>query len=178
MTELDLDADCLHLGLCTDSCPGLRPETDEDNDFLLALYISTRETGLRQSGWSETEIHAFLTQQFETQRLSYRQLYPHASFQLITIQGEAIGRLYLDRGEEEYRLIDISLLPAYRNRHLGRDLIQSILDEATKKGKPVSLHVEHHNPAYSLYVRLGFVPIENDGVYILMQWRLDNTAPV
>lgn len=162
MTDLDSGAVCL------------RPETDEDKDFLLHLYISTREAELLQIGWPQAEIHSFLTQQFKAQHLSFRQLYPHAAYQIIELQGEATGRIYLQRGKDEYRLIDISLLPAFRNQNLGRYLIQSILDEAAETGKPVSLHVEHFNPAYRLYERMGFVQLEDRGTHLFMQWRPDN----
>lgn len=153
----------------------LRTETSQDSTFLLKLYISTREAEFLQVGWTQAELQPFLTQQFEAQSLSYHQLYPEADFQLIEYQGESIGRLYLHRGEEEYRIIDIALLPAFRKRNLGCYLIQSILYEAAETGKPVSLHVEHSNPACRLYIRMGFVPIENRGAHLFMQWRSDNT---
>lgn len=168
MTDQDIGTDLDSVAIC------LRPETDEDKDFLLELYISTREAELLQIGWSQREIISLLTQQFEAQQLSYRQLYPHAAYQLIALPGKVIGRLYLERGEDEYRIIDISLLPAFRNQNLGRHLIQSIQDEAAETGKPVSLHVEHSNPAYRLYKRLGFVPIENRGAHLFMQWQPDS----
>ncbi|MDX2487763.1 MAG: GNAT family N-acetyltransferase [Gammaproteobacteria bacterium] len=162
MTDLDSGAVCLRL------------ETAEDKDFLLHLYISTREAELRQTGWPQTEIHSFLTQQYEAQCLSYRQLYPDATYQLIMLQGETIGRLYLDRGEDEYRLIEIPLLPAFRNQNLGSHLVQSILDEAAEKAKPVSVHVEYINPARRLYQRLGFEPKEDRGAHLFMEWWPDH----
>jgi len=158
MADLDSDEVCLRL------------ETDEDRDFLLHLYISTREAELQQTGWPQTEIHSFLTQQYEAQCLSYRQLYPDAAYQLIVLQGKMIGRLCLNRGKDEYRLIDISLLPAFRNQNLGSHLIQSILDEAAEKTKPVSVHVEYINPARRLYERLGFEPKEDRGAHLYMEW--------
>jgi len=161
MADLDSDEVCLRL------------ETDEDRDFLLHLYISTREADLQQIGWLQADIRSFLIQQFQAQQLSYRQLYPDAAYQLIVLQGETIGRLYMDRGEDEYRLMDISLLPAFRNQNLGRQLIQLIQEDAAQAGKPVSLHVEHFNPAYRLYKRMGFVPIENQGPHLFMQWQPD-----
>ena len=154
----------------------LRPETDEDKDFLLQVYISTREAELKLIGWSQTQIHAFLTQQLEAQTLSFRQLFPLASYQIIERQQTAIGRLYLDRGEDDYRLVDIALLPLYRNQKLGRYLIQSIQQEATEKIKTVSLHVDKFNPAYRLYTRLGFVVLEDQVTHLLMQWRPDIPA--
>jgi len=158
--------------------PGLRPQTNADKNFLLELYISIHQAGLLQtsllqSGWSQAEIHTLLTQQFETQQLAYRQRFPQAAFQLITLDTQAIGRLYLNRGEKEYRIIDISLLPKYQNQKLGSHLIQSIQHEATLAGNPLSLHVETLNPAYNLYKRLGFVHKEDRGTHSLMEWRPD-----
>jgi hypothetical protein len=36
--------------------------------------------------------------------------------------------------------------------------------------------VETFNPARRLYDRLGFVPVRDDGLYILMEWKHDNGA--
>ena len=151
----------------------LRPESAADKTFLLYLYISTRDKEMAQTGWSRTEISTFLTQQFEAQYLSYRQYFPDATYQVIEYQGEAIGRLYLQRGEDEYRLIDVSLLPEFRNQGLGGQLMQTILDEATEKEKRVTLHVEQFNPAYRLYERMGFVQVEERGIHLFMEWHSD-----
>lgn len=148
----------------------LRPETDQDKDFLLALYISTRDEELLNIGWSHSDIQSFLTQQFEAQTRYYRQLYPHADYQLVELGGIPMGRFYLNREENEYRLIDISLLPAFRNQTLGLFLIRTLQHAASKAGMPVSLHVENNNPAIRLYRRLGFTELKNDGVHILMTW--------
>jgi len=43
----------------------------------------------------------------------------------------------------------------------------------------VTIHVEQFNPALGWYQRLGFVPVEDRGVYVLMRWSVDdqvNTA--
>ena len=36
---------------------------------------------------------------------------------------------------------------------------------------PVTIHVEKNNPAMSLYKKLGYKLIEDQGVYDLMQWQ-------
>lgn len=151
----------------------LRPEIGDDRDFLIQLYISTRETDFIHIGWTAAEIHPFLEQQYEAQYHAYRQLYPAANYQLIEYQGVPVGRLYLNRGEDEYRIIDLALLPEFRNRHLGRNLIQSIQHSAAVTEKPVTLHVEHNNPAIRLYRRLGFEVVEERGIHLLMRWRPD-----
>lgn len=148
----------------------LRAQTSGDEDFLLSLYISTRETELIQVGWTPAEIRPFLQQQFAAQHQSYLQRYPDADFQIIEYQGQAAGRLYLHRGADEYRIIDIVLLPEFRSRKLGGHLIQDILDSARANSIPVSLHVEHQSPAIRLYQRLGFEKREVRGVHLLMHW--------
>lgn len=78
-------------------------------------------------------------------------------------------QLYIHRSSREHRIVDISLLPAYRGRGIGTRLLTSVIAEADSAGKPVSIHVEVFNPARRLYERLGFVQIEDKGVYLLME---------
>jgi|TARA_B110000967_G_C18830435_1_gene533772 ribosomal protein S18 acetylase RimI-like enzyme len=154
----------------------LRPQTNDDKDFLQHLYISTRVADLKQLGWAPAEMQAFLSQQHEIQYLSYRNQYRDAEFQIIEYQAELVGRLYLHRGSDEYRIIDISLLAEFRNRQLGRYLIQNIQDCATTSSIPVSLHVEKTSPAIRLYQHLGFEKKEDRGIHWLMQWESFRSA--
>ncbi len=48
--------------------------------------------------------------------------------------------------------------------------MREILGEAAVNGKAVRIHVERNNPALGLYQRLGFREIEDQGVYLLMEW--------
>ena len=48
--------------------------------------------------------------------------------------------------------------------------MRALLDEAAAAGKPVRIHVEQFNRAMTLYLRLGFTPIAEQGVHILMEW--------
>ncbi len=86
------------------------------------------------------------------------------------MEGEPIGRLYLDRRPGELRIIDIALLSEQRGAGIGGALMQTVLDEAALLGKPVRIHVEKNNPAMHLYDRIGFRQVEDQGVYWLMEW--------
>ena len=165
MSPLDTNAVCL------------RAETNADRGFLLNLYISTRDKELLDTGWTQKQIRSFLLQQFEAQFGSYHSQYPLANFDIIEYQGKRIGRLYLDKGKHDYRLIDISLLPEYQNRGIGHYLLQSLLQQASDDALPVSLHVERNNPARALYERLGFRVQKNLGVYLLMRWISEKDNP-
>ena len=125
---------------------------------------------LTDLGWAPAETQSFLEQQFAAQSHSYRQRYPNAEFQIVEYRGESVGRLYLHRGANEYRIIDIALLAEFRNRKLGRHLIQTVQDLAAASSIPVVLHVEQLNPALRLYQRLGFETIEDQGIHLYMQW--------
>ena len=89
------------------------------------------------------------------------------------VDGEPAGRLYVDRRADEIRLIDIALMPAFRRRGIGGELLKRVLDQGREAGLPVQIHVEHNNPAMRLYDRLGFRRVEDQGVYWLMRWQPD-----
>lgn len=148
---------------------GFRQEVEADLRFLSALYASTRVEELAPVPWSTEQKAAFLAQQFQAQRSHYRQYYPDASWLIVEHANAAIGRLYVDGGPQEIRIIDIALMPEARGKGFGTALLEDIIDEAISAGKSVSIHVERMNPALSLYRRLGFQEIEDKGVYLLME---------
>ena len=122
------------------------------------------------TGWSKGEIDAFLKMQFTAQHHHYQEHYGDASFDLVLVDGTPAGRLYLQRREDEHRIVDIALLPAYRGKGIGRKMLRDILAAAGGEGKAVRIHVERNNPALRLYERLGFVRTGDTGVYYLMAW--------
>ena len=149
----------------------LRPAEAADRDLLFRVYASTREDELALTDWDEAQQTAFLTQQFTAQDIHYREHYPGAVFNLILLDDEPIGRLYIHRRPAEIRIMDIALLPPYRNRGIGSALLRDLQTESAAAAKSLTIHVEQFNPALRLYPRLGFRPIEEHGVYLLMEWR-------
>jgi GNAT superfamily N-acetyltransferase len=133
------------------------------------VYAATREEELRIVDWSDEQKAAFVQQQFEAQDAYYREHYDPATFDVIEVDGEPAGRLYVARWEDEIRIMDIALLPEHRGRGTGTSLLEALLDEAARAGKRLSIHVELNNPARQLYERLGFAPVEERGVYVLME---------
>ena len=144
---------------------------DADLPFLGRLYASTRTEELAVVPWSEVQKAAFLQQQFEAQHAHYQTYYPGADFLVIERGGGAIGRLYLSRGAQEHRIVDIAFLPEHRRQGLGGALLRDLLAEAAAAGKAVTIHVEKFNPAMGLYRRLGFDAVGEEGAYDLMRWE-------
>jgi ribosomal protein S18 acetylase RimI-like enzyme len=151
--------------------PALRPETPDDEPFLLAVYAGTRDEELEQVAWTTGQRAAFVRMQFEAQRRCYRERYPRAAFSVIAVGGKDAGRLCVNRDASEIRIVDIALLPAFRGRGIGTRLLEALLAEARARGVPLRIHVEKFNRALGLYRRMGFVPLEDRGVYWFMEAR-------
>ncbi len=154
----------------------LRACRPDDEDFLYRLYASTRTDILALVDWDDAEKESFLRMQFEFQRAGYAAARPNARFETIEHRGRPIGRLVVDRRDDEIHLVDIALLPAARGRGIGGALIVELCREGARGGRPVRLRVERTNPALGLYRRLGFVEVGDDNVYALMEWA-PNTDP-
>jgi GNAT superfamily N-acetyltransferase len=147
-----------------------RPKVDADRPFLAHVYASTRADEMAMVAWTPEQKAEFLAMQFNAQWSHYEQYYPDAAFLVIEKEGEAIGRIYIDRTPDEICLVDIALIPEARGTGLGTKLVQEILDEAQAEGKRVTIHVERYNPALRMYQRLGFEAVEESGVYYLLRW--------
>lgn len=148
----------------------LRPIQAADAPLLYRIYASTRAAELAPLGWTVEQQTAFLQMQFQAQHTYYQQQFPTASYEVIEQAGTPIGRLYLERRPAEVAILDIALLPNSQRRGLGALLLRQIQQAAAALALPVMIYVEHVNPALRLYQRLGFQPVEDQGVYLLMKW--------
>jgi ribosomal protein S18 acetylase RimI-like enzyme len=141
----------------------------DDHPFLQKLYASTREEEMALVDWSDRQKAEFLKMQFDAQHQYYQANYKQTSFQLILLNGEPIGRLYVARWEQEIRIVDLALLPEYRGQGIGSQILQALLTEAAQQHLPLRIHVEQYNRALRLYQRFGFQKIGEHGVYWLME---------
>lgn len=155
----------------------LRPAIPADQAFLKAVYASTRADELALlSHWDEGAVQAFVEMQQQAQNRFYRQQYPQAELSIIVSEGEAVGRLWLARLAAEWRLLDLSILPAWQGQGLGRQCLLQLQAQARQLGHPLSLHVEINNRAQRLYQALGFEIQGQQGLHLHMLWRPAATA--
>lgn len=153
----------------------LQPIHHFEEEALLILeriYGSTREKELAQTDWPEEHKAFFINLQFAAQHDYYQKVYPHAWYGFIKEEEKVAGRLYVNFNHpSDIRIIDIALLPDFRNKNIGSSVLLALQKWTASQGKPLSIHVEQFNPAKNLYERLGFVHAETyDEVYILMKW--------
>lgn len=149
----------------------LRPVTGADRDFLLRVYAGTRDDVL-QAPWDGAERKAFLEMQFTAQQRDYETRFPEAQHSIVLVDGVPHGRIWIDRNDEEIRLLDVALLPERRNRGTGRVLLERLIAEAREAAKPLRHSVYTTNiDALRFYERLGFEVVEDFEMYVLMEWR-------
>jgi len=148
----------------------LRPATPEDEQFLLKVYKSSRGDDLRELGWDEDRISEFLDMQYEAQQRFLESEYKRVTDQIVLLEEEPAGHLFVERRDHEIRCIDIALLPEYRNAGIGALLLRQLQDEAERAGKPLRLQIIRFSRAVSLLDRLGFVRTSETGTHFQMEW--------
>src|SRR5437660_9473965 len=100
-----------------------------DDEFLLRVYMSTRAEELAQVQWQEGQREAFVKWQFDLQRREYDARFPDAEYDLILVDDQPAGRIWIGRDDDEIHLLDIVVLPKFQNRGVGGALLRSLIDE-------------------------------------------------
>ena len=141
---------------------------------MLELYASTRAAEMASTGWDAQQISAFLGMQFHAMRRGYAAQYPAAEFSVVLLNGVSIGHLVVDRSADSIALVDIALLPKYRSRGIGRNLIEKLRSESIRANKPIRLQVLKHGGPVKWYAAMGFMPVREDTMYLTMECQPGN----
>lgn len=125
-------------------------------------------------GWDEAQAAAFLDMQFSLQRRAYAMQFPAAENLVIVNDGEPAGRMVVDRRANGVTLVDIAVLPQFRQKGIATELIRRLQAEAAASDRSIDLHVAKINPkAFALYQRLGFCVIGETPLHFEMSWDPD-----
>ena len=90
------------------------------------------------------------------QQQTYVAQFPKADHDIILLDGCAVGRVLVERTENEIRGVDIALLPQHRSAGIGSLVIKNLMAEAEKAGKPFRIQVVKSNRAARLYDSSAF----------------------
>jgi ribosomal protein S18 acetylase RimI-like enzyme len=98
------------------------------------------------------------------------------------VSGEPVGAVWLRLlagAEKGYGYVDdetpemgMAVLPPYRGRGIGSELLKRLLESAGADYRQVCLSVSADNPALRLYERAGFERAGEDGSSVTMVRRL------
>jgi ribosomal protein S18 acetylase RimI-like enzyme len=149
----------------------LRPETEADAAFRLALFRASRGPGWDQVPLPADMLTRIMEQQLHAQTQGYRAAYPQARLEIVTVDAAPVGRLATDRGADGLHLIDIALVPERRGQGIGAAILRALIDEAAAAGTSVTLQVACDNlAAQRLYHRLGFAMTAANETHLTLRW--------
>lgn len=134
-------------------------------DFLLQLFKECRPDLEFIGNLHGKQKDAIIFQQFTIEQDQLSKMYPDAEFNIVMLNREPIGRLYIYYGKTTDRILEIGLLEKYRSLGIGKKLVIKVIQNATKMNKNVSLQVAWFNQrAYGFYEKLNFKIVKNIGI--------------
>jgi ribosomal protein S18 acetylase RimI-like enzyme len=143
-----------------------RSAVEEDDVFLLELFKAVRSPAFAIAPMPAAQIDLLMRIQYAAQKQSYSAQFPGSDHQLVLVDGNAAGRIWISRLPAEHRLVDIALLPAYQNRGIGALLVKEAIEEAGRAGVPLRCSVALSNGgSLRFHQRLGFRIMSQDEVY-------------
>jgi GNAT superfamily N-acetyltransferase len=134
--------------------PVLRPANPRDFPFCERLYFAEMDHIITQLGLDMAR-----------QRESFARQWYVAELRIITMSGEDIGWLQTKTSDSTLFLGQLYLSVHMQRQGIGTRVLQMLIEEARRAGKPITLGVVKINPARGvvkinparrLYERLGF----------------------
>lgn len=156
----------------------LRPAHAEDEPFLYALYKLSRAEEFAMAGLSDAQLDAFMQLQYAARKASYEGNYPGAQHDIVVVDGEDAGQIWVYRDAAQHRLIDISIARAFQNQGIGGALLRGLIAEADEARVPLRCSVATNNPgSLRFHQRLGFrISSANEAYYQLELAQTDGIA--
>jgi len=149
----------------------LREVSPLDEAFLLSLYSSVREAEMAMVPWADEQRSAFVRHQFAAQRNHYRSEYPAAQHSILLKDDVPVGMLYVDFTHADVKIVDLIISPSSRSLGIGSSLLKVLQSEASRLQKPLRVFVEQWDRSTKFFDRLGFKPVEEQGMHILLEWK-------
>ena len=139
----------------------LRPARKKDAAFAEALYLLTMLPLLTALGLGDEQ----------RLRARFAQGYKRECSKIACIIPADVGWIQLSKTSTGFHLDQLHLIPEWRGHGIGSYLIEAMLQRAGKAGATVALDVIRGNPAFALYQKFGFRPVEEDEEKHKMLWR-------
>jgi len=156
----------------------IRPAGPADDAFFAALYRSTRDDLLALPA-DPAMIDGLVAMQQRMQVAGYRSSFPEAQYQVLELDGVAVGRLVTALADGAVRVVDIAVLPQARGQGVATETLRRLQAQAAAEGRAVALAVRKDNAtARRLYAALGFTVASENEMDLALRWpaQSDNTV--
>jgi ribosomal protein S18 acetylase RimI-like enzyme len=142
-----------------------RAATEQDDAFLFELFKAVRLPEFAYASLAPAQHDLLMDIQYAGQKQSYNAQYAGGDH-IVLVDGLPIGRIWLFRGDAEHQLVDISLMPEFRNRGIGGVLVRDAVAAARDAGVRLCCSVAVTNAAsLRFHQRLGFQIAGQDEIY-------------
>ncbi len=135
---------------------GRRPATAADADLLLRWFVDAHPD-LAAVPLDAEAVHRLLVQQFEARAHHHRSAFPTAEHWVLELDGDPVGHLVVEAGDEQVHVVEIEVAADRRGRGIGAAALGAVVAAARRRRLPTHLTVSAASPARRLYERLGFV---------------------
>ena len=153
-----------------------RPAGPADEPFLLLVYAASRTAELAALPWSAEQRAAFVSFQATAQREHYASRFPDADHAILVVEGASAGRLWVDKGAEEVRILDLVLHPEHAGSPAAALALADLAAESDRRALPIRARLDPADPLLGTYLDFGFVETEADGPTPLYE-RLPSPNP-
>jgi ribosomal protein S18 acetylase RimI-like enzyme len=146
----------------------LRPATGDDDPFLRRLFLEVRRSEF--PGLPADQLDPLLAMQYRAHTADRRARHPRAVTSIVTVAGEAVGTVTIDRDGARAHLVDIAVLTEHRGRGIASEIIAGLV----RTSQRATLTVWSLNTgARRLYERHGFQVVSEQFGYVLMATEAD-----
>lgn len=152
----------------------LQPEalTPEADSLAYRLFAVDKLAEFAAIGVPQLQAEELVQMQWRGRTLTYANQYPGAEDWTISLEdGTPVGRYLLQKTSQSVRMVDFAILPEWRGRGIGTQVLQRLIQNTATNGSIFSLRVEKNNRALYLYKRLGLNIISSDEISFEMEWK-------
>jgi ribosomal protein S18 acetylase RimI-like enzyme len=144
---------------------GLRTATGNDVEFL--FKVSTEAMKPVDVALNPNKIF-----DREEEFKKYQEKFIPQEIQIISYDGQDVGRLRVVRSGQLIYVGGIQILPEFQGKGIGSALFLDLLSESEEKSIPITLEVHDVNEeAFKFYTKLGFISVGREVNKTLMEYR-------
>ncbi len=150
----------------------IRPARPGDKAFLEKLHRDQRED-LKMVDADRAYIEELLDMQLRAQTLGYGGAFPEALYFVIEKTGDAVGKLTLDWGGTEARVVDLAFVKKARGKGFGQSVLMALIAACGSSKCPLAVSVALNNPAlYQWLLAQGFAVTQapEGGSHHMLVW--------
>ncbi len=148
----------------------LRACTEADDAFVYDVFSTTWESEVAALPNQNLAQHVLRIQHIAQER-RFAGRYPGLQRFIVVQDGQPAGRLYVHESDSLLEVVDLTLMPSFRDHGIGTRIFHELFEYATCEGQTISLRVERRNErATLLYSQLGFDLVTVDDLDNYFEW--------